>query len=298
MNLAVGFFDGVHVGHRRILACADAALTFRAHPACVLAPARAPALLMTSRDRIAAVEAALRPGAPGRVRALDFTPEFAAEPAEEFAAWLRRAYPGLDEILCGPNWRFGAEGAGDAAFLRERGFAVRSMPFVEVDGAPVSSTRIRAAIAAGDIAAAVRLLGRPWRVEGEVVPGKGLGRALGFPTMNVKVAEGLVRPPCGVYAAETPLGRAVANWGVAPTMGDRAWREPVLEVHVISGGPVAAPKTLAVDFLAFIRPERVFSGEDALRRQIAADIDSCRIASGPQIWHNMPHRRAAVAAPR
>lgn len=278
MNLAVGFFDGVHVGHRRILACADAALTFRDHPARVLAPSRAPALLMTSSARLAAVEAALRPGATGRVRALDFTPDFAAESAEAFALWLRREYPDLEEILCGPNWRFGAGGVGDAAFLRERGFAVRAMPFVEIDGAPVSSTRIRAAIAAGDMADAARLLGRPWRVEGDVVPGKGLGRALGFPTMNVRVAEGLVRPPCGVYAVETSLGRAVANWGLAPTMGEKAWEHPVLEVHVISTHPVAAPKTLAVDFLAFIRPERVFSGEDALRAQIASDIDAVQAA--------------------
>lgn len=272
MNLAVGFFDGVHLGHRRILACADAALTFRDHPARVLAPSRAPALLMTSFARLASVEAALRPGAPGRVLALDFTAALASESADGFALWLRRTCPGLDEIICGPNWRFGAGGEGDAAFLRERGFAVRTAQFVEVDGAPVSSTRIRATIASGEMEAAARMLGRPWRVEGEVTFGKGEGRALGFPTLNLRPAEGLVRPPRGVYAVETPFGRAVANWGVAPTMGNRAWSEPVLEVHVISSRPVVAPKTMTVDFLSFIRPERAFPGVDELRAQMAADV--------------------------
>lgn len=272
MNLAVGFFDGVHLGHRRILSRADAALTFLNHPAEVLSPDRAPPLIMTSADRLAAVEAALRPGPPGRVRALDFTPALAAEPPEEFARWLRAGHPSLDALFCGPDWTFGAGGRGNADFLRGAGFKVETVPFVEIDGAPVSSTRIRAAISSGDMAAAARLLGRPWRVEGIVARGKGVGRSLGFPTINLRVPEGLVRPPRGVYAVDTPLGRAVANWGVAPTMGERAWSEPVLEVHVVSSAPVAAPERLSVEFRAFIRPERQFDDDDALRAQIAKDV--------------------------
>ena len=272
MTLAVGFFDGVHLGHRRILERADAALTFRAHPATVFAPGRAPALLMTPSTRLAAVGAALAGG--GGVRALDFTADMAAQPPAAFADWLRAAYPALDTLLCGANWTFGAGGAGDAAFLRARGFRVAVVPFVAVGGRPVSSTRIRAAVAGGDLAAAAAMLGRPWALEGTVFAGKGLGRALGCPTLNVRPAAGLVRPPLGVYAVETAWGRGLANYGCAPTMGARAWAEPVLEVHLLAAGarPLPAPgDALAVGLVRFLRPERRFASVDALQAQIARD---------------------------
>ena len=278
MNLAVGFFDGVHLGHRRILARADAALTFRNHPTTVFAPERAPRLLMSPADRLAAVSAALRtPGGP--VRALDFTPALAAQEPSAFADWLRGEYPDLDTLLCGPNWTFGARGAGDADFLRARGFRVACEPFAEWAGEPVSSTRVRAALAAGDLPLATALLGRPWRMAGICVPGKGVGRTLGFPTLNLRPAEGLVRPPFGVYAVATRLGRGVANWGLAPTMGDRAWRDPVLEVHLLDAVAVAAPEgPFAADLLAFLRPERTFPSLADLQAQIARDVERARNA--------------------
>ena len=278
MNLAVGFFDGVHLGHRRILTRADAALTFRNHPTTIFAPERAPRLLMTPEDRLAAISSALRtPG--GAVRALAFTPALAAQEPAAFADWLRAEYPDLDTLLCGPNWTFGARGAGDADFLRARGFRVETVPFAEQDGEPVSSTRVRAALASGDLLRATALLGRPWRVVGAVAAGKGLGRTLGFPTLNLRPAEGLVSPPFGVYAVDTDLGRGVANWGLAPTMGDRAWREPVLEVHLLeaaSGGTPASGAAFAADLLAFLRPERTFPDLDSLRAQIARDVAEAR----------------------
>lgn len=276
MNLAVGFFDGVHLGHRRILADADAAFTFRNHPATVFAPAKAPALVMSAEARRAAIAAALRSPDSGNVRMVDFTREFAALPPSDFAALLMREYPGLETVYCGPDWTFGAGGAGNADFLRRRGFAVETIDLVECGGAPVSSTRIRAAIAAGDLAAATACMGRPWRIEGEVVAGKGLGRELGFPTLNLKVPEGLVRPPCGVYAVDTELGRAVANWGLSPTMGADAWHAPMLEVHLLDGEPGNSPTTLAVDFLKFIRPERRFASLEELKRQIVEDLACAR----------------------
>ncbi len=272
MTLAVGFFDGVHLGHRRILAGATAALTFRAHPATVFAPARAPALLMTSAARLATLRAVL--GAD-HVRALDFTPALAAQTPAAFADGLRADYPDLDTIRCGANWTFGAGGAGGAAFLRARGFRVDVVPYVDVAGAPVSSTRIRAALAAGDCALAAALLGRPWSLEGTLFAGKGLGRKMGAPTLNVRPAEGLVQPPRGVYAVATPWGRGVANYGCAPTLGDRAWTASVLEVHLLDAAPgfaAPAPGTaVAIDLLRFIRPERTFPTLAALQAQIARD---------------------------
>jgi len=309
MRLAIGFFDGVHLGHRRILAAADAALTFRAHPLSVLAPEKAPPLLMTPEERLSAIASAIK-GSKGlnglngfngfkglkgfnglndRVRALDFTRELAAEPAEAFAARLRRDYPDLETILCGPNWRFGAGGAGDADFLRAHGFAVEVVPLEEWNGAPVSSTRIRAALQAGDLPLANAMLGRPFAVAGEVVPGKGEGRKLGFPTINMRPANPCLARllPLGVYVADTDWGRAVANWGQAPTMGEQAWTEPVLEVHIIR--PLMSPaspkspaspaslmplRPLTVSLLRFLRPERRFASVEALREQIKADVFS------------------------
>ena len=188
MKLAIGFFDGVHLGHRRILAGADAALTFREHPLSVLAPDKAPPLLMTPEERFAAIALALKGlkgfgdlrdsgdigdsgdikglnafkgfnGLNDRVRALAFTRELAAEPADAFATRLRHDYPDLETILCGPNWRFGAGGTGDADSLRAHGFAVEVVPLEERDGAPVSSTRIRALLTAGKKDEAERLAG-------------------------------------------------------------------------------------------------------------------------------------------
>ena len=285
MKLAIGFFDGVHLGHRRILAGADAALTFREHPLSVLAPDKAPPLLMTPEERFTAIAATLPPSHlptfPPRVRALSFTRELAAEPADAFATRLRRDYPDLETLLCGPNWRFGAGGAGDADFLRAHGFAVEVVPLEEREGAPVSSTRIRAALQAGDLPAANAMLGRPFAVAGEVVPGKGEGRKLGFPTINVRPANPCLARllPFGVYVADTAWGRAVANWGQAPTMGEQAWPSPVLEVHVVGRGEGEKVgrwegEKMEISLRRFLRSERRFDSVEALREQIKADVFS------------------------
>ena len=276
MNLAVGFFDGVHLGHRRILSRADEALTFSGHPLSVLAPDRAPPLLMTEEERMDAIRAALKGGA-GRVRALPFTRELAAEAPDTFAARLMRDCPGLEKVYCGPNWTFGAGGAGDAAFLRSLGLDVEVVPLEMRDGAPISSTRIRAALAAGDVPAANAMLGRPFAVRGAIEPGKGIGRTLGFPTVNVRPANvDLARLlPLGVYAVETDLGGGVANWGRAPTMGEDAWAEPVMEVHALEGAGGRTPSAaMEVRLVRFLRPERRFATVEELRRQIAKDVFS------------------------
>jgi len=205
MNLAVGFFDGVHIGHQRILAHADAALTFTNHPATVYAPDRAPRLLMTAEERLAAISAL----GVGRVIARDFTPTLAAQTPGEFAESLRREFPDLDTVFCGPNWTFGAGGSGTAETLRALGSRVTEVPFATWRDEPVSSTRIRAALGEGDVSAAAAMLGRPYAASGRIVHGKGAGRQLGFPTLNVVSALGELPLARGVYAVDTPLGHGI-----------------------------------------------------------------------------------------
>lgn len=268
-SVAVGFFDGVHLGHQAILRGADFALTFARHPLSVLAPEKAPRLVMGLDARIAAI----RDCGVMDVVALDFTPELAATSPEDFAA---RHLVGADgrplRVRCGENWRFGRDGSGDAGWLRARGFDVVVVPYAVYGGAPVSSSRIRAALAAGEVEDANAMLGRPLRAFGAPFPGKGLGRAIGFPTLNLRLAPPAPAVPLGVYEVRVGGRRGVANYGVAPTMGEQRWHEPVLEVHF--PGLDAAPKAdapVAVDFVRFVRPERKFASVDELREQIARD---------------------------
>lgn len=267
-SLAVGFFDGVHRGHQAILAGADRALTFRRHPLTVLAPERAPRLIMSLDDRLAAIRAC----GVKEVVALDFTPELAALPPEAFAAQYLDSPTGRPHIRCGANWHFGKGGAGDADGLRAHGYSVTTVPYATWDGAPISSSRIRAALAAGDVTAANAMLGHPFRVHGEPQKGKGLGTQLGFPTVNLRLADLDIDLPRGVYEVTADGVRGVANYGVAPTLGDRRWPTPMLEIHFPQCAAASVPSApRAVDFVRFIRRERRFATLDALRAQIAHD---------------------------
>lgn len=277
-RVAVGFFDGVHLGHRAILAGADVALTFRRHPLEVLAPEKAPVLLMTVEERVAAIRAC----GVGEVVVLDFTPELARLPAEAFARKLTDVgLHGQDArspmgvvVRCGDNWRFGAGGRGDAAFLRAQGLAVEVVPYAVYRNEAISSSRIRRALADGQVRDAAAMLGRPVVVRGTVESGKGLGRELGFPTLNVRPdrRHNLRR---GVYAVRLGDAKGVANYGLAPTMGDRAWQELVLEVHLF--GPFAAAvSTATVELVGFLRDECRFGSADELKRQIAADCAAAK----------------------
>ena len=273
MNLAIGFFDGVHMGHRRILAGADAVFTFANHPMSVLNPLCAPPLLMDVDERIAML-ATIGAKVPRAVRAMRFTLRFAAMSPEEFADFLRREYPDISRIHCGGNWRFGANGAGTPAKLRSLGFDVKVVRYARHDGEIISSTRIRRALADGEIELANAMLGRRFATSGRIVRGKGVGRTLGAPTLNL-----VANPPVryGVYVVDTPHGPGVANFGVAPTMGRRAWKFPVLEVHLLRPEPFRIGRgavKLRVEFVSFIRPEIAFASRAALRRQIAMDLEA------------------------
>ena len=277
-ELAIGFFDGVHVGHCRLIGAmlrrarakgARAVVyTFREHPASVLMGGRfAPTLLFSTRQRIEAIKSL----GVDEVVAVHFTPGLAARPPEEFAISLRRRFPGLDTVFCGSNWRFGAGGKGDASLLRKLGFSVKVVPYAVRGGSPVSSTRIRSAIAVGDIGLASSLLGRPCEVSGRTVRGKGVGRKIGFPTVNME--PDFPGPfPHGVYVVDTSAGRAVANFGTAPTMGRRAWKSPVWELNFPGGLAAPLPRRFTFALREFIRPECRFATVAELRAAISADI--------------------------
>jgi len=277
-SLAVGFFDGVHRGHREILRGASAVLTFRNHPLSLLTPASAPRLIMTPEQRIAAIEAC----GVKTVHMLDFTREVANVPAADFAVFLERQTGLRFPVLrCGFNWRFGKDGAGDADVLRRQGFTVEVVPAVEYKGGCISSSRIRACVERGEIEDTNAMMGRRLEVKGQRSAGKGLGRQLGYPTINLTLQPPAVNPrpttldlPLGVYEVELNGQKGVANYGLSPTMGDRSWKAPVLEVHLLAPRPLTSDdlgRQASVQFVRFLRPERKFTSLEELRRQIVRD---------------------------
>ena len=287
LHLAIGIFDGVHLGHRSVISAAvqsarssgglAAVLTFSPHPSAVLRPGHGTPLFQPAAAKALVLE---RLGVEA-VIVQPFTPEFAQIPAADFLPWLKSRLPHLVEVYVGENWRFGHDRRGDVAFLvahaRELGLAVFSAPRVNFDGDPISSSRIRALLAAGEIATASTLLGYPYFSTGVVASGKRLGRTIGFPTLNLSWSPEL-RPKLGVYAvrvlgAKSPDALpAVANYGLRPTVEQTT--EPRLEVHVLGACPYDAGDEVVVEWLHFLRPEMKFSGLPELRAQIARDRDS------------------------
>ena len=283
-SLAIGFFDGVHLGHQAILRGADAALTFRNHPLTVLAPEKSPRLIMTCDERIAAIKAC----GVRNVTVLDFTRELAEMPAESFVSrYLLSSVPRLpSSVRCGANWRFGKGGVGNAAFLRAKGIDVVVAPCTEYRGERISSSRIRAALERGEIEDANAMLGRRFEVQGLKFKGKGLGAAIDYPTINLKLSTLNLKLPLGVYEVEVEGRKAIANYGLAPTMGDKAWGKPVLEIHVLqTGGEDVGremPDEMTVSLVRFIRPEKKFDSVSDLQRQIAADCAAVRGFRAPE----------------
>jgi riboflavin kinase/FMN adenylyltransferase len=290
--ITVGNFDGVHLGHRamlgRLVAGARArglsacVLTFEPHPREFFAPSEAPARLTRLREKLELfAEAGVE-----RVHVLRFDARLAALEAERFVAELLVARLGLAWLLVGRDFRFGARRAGDFARLEALaptlGFEVEAMADVCDEDAPgsprVSSSAVRAALAAGDLARAARLLGRPYAMSGRVAHGEKLGRALGFPTANIVLRR---RPPlAGIYAVEVELEetrqrlRGVASVGRRPTVAEGA--PPLLEVHLFDFAGAIYGRHLRVTFRAKLREEEKFSGLAALRAAIAQDAARAR----------------------
>ena len=284
LHLAIGMFDGMHLGHRAVIAGALRAarnerglagmLTFWPHPSALFRPSQPTRLIQETSVKVKmAFEFGL-----DVVIAQPFTPEFAAIAAEEFVPHLLRHLPSLAAIYVGDNWRFGRGRRGDVALLTaeatKRGLVVLSTPRVQRAGAPVSSTRIRELLEQGDVVAANALLGYAYFAEGVVSPGKRLGRTLGFPTLNLAWAPEL-RPRFGVYAVRVsgPSARepllGVANYGLRPTVEQTD--APRLETHVLGDCPFQEGDQLKVEWLRFIRPEMKFASVEELKAQIARD---------------------------
>jgi len=283
--VSIGNFDGVHVGHRAVLAaaraeagrrgCELAVLTFEPHPAELFGRAK-PRMRLADPEQKAALLAAC-----GVDLALfqRFDAAFAALPPEAFAAEVLAAALGAAQVVVGAGFRFGAARAGDFAALAAAGarlgFAVVATPLVEIDGAGVSSTRIREALLAGDVAAARRLLGRPYELRGEVVHGRGAGTGLGFPTLNLGGVRALVPAP-GIYAARAEVGGA--SRGAAIYVGDRPTlgHGRTLEAHLLDFAGDLYGARAALRFLARVRGDERFAGPEELQAQVARDVARIR----------------------
>lgn len=284
LHLAIGMFDGVHLGHRAVIEAAvqsarrsggvAAVLTFWPHPSALFQPDNPRRLIMDTPVKTRVLFAL----GVDAVITQPFTPDYARIEAEAFLPHLQKYLPQLTAVYVGENWRFGRGRRGDIALLvaeaKKYGLTVFSAPRVSLDGEPVSSTRIRSLLEAGEMDAASAALGFSYFAEGVVVPGKRLGRTLGFPTLNLAWAPQL-RPRFGVYAVRVsgPKSLAplpgVANYGLRPTVEQAA--EPRLEVHVLGACPFAEGDAVTVEWLRFLRPEMKFAGVEELRAQIGRD---------------------------
>jgi riboflavin kinase/FMN adenylyltransferase len=272
-NVAIGTFDGVHLGHRAVIEGADTVLTFDPHPLEVLHPVATPKLIMpfgVKRDVIEGL------GVQELV-VIPFDKEFAQRSAENFIEHVLLEKLDAKQVSVGENFRFGAKAKGDPAMLEARPeFETRVVPLVEVDGETVSSTRIRALVAAGDMEAARRCLGSPFMVEGTVVKGDRRGRELGFPTANLVPDDRLAIPGHGVYAAFADGLPAAVNVGVRPTF--ETGRGVLIETYIIDHDEDLYGKTLRVAFVERLRGERRFPSAEELIEQMQQDVEDARRA--------------------
>jgi riboflavin kinase/FMN adenylyltransferase len=286
--LAIGVFDGVHLGHQQIIrqTIADARqheaialiVTFDKHPNTVVAPDRVPPLIYSQPQKFRAIESL---GADALL-VIRFDKPFSEQTGEQFIRSLASDLGKIQSICVGADFVFGHKRSGNVALLSnlggELGFQVHGLAAVALDGETVSSTRIREAIRAGQLDAASQMLGRGYALAGAVVRGDQLGRKLGFRTANLDL-EGMVLPPNGVYAVhvhvEEKLFRAVLNIGVRPTV---ARGEPQLrvEAHLLDFDGELYAQELEVTFVEKLRDEQKFRSLDALKDQIARDVATAR----------------------
>ncbi len=290
--ITIGNFDGVHRGHQTLLRrTVDAAegrevravaVTFEPHPAAVRRPGSDPPRLQTLDDRVASLAAA----GVDLVLVLPFTRELAALDPAAFVS--RVLVERLEAVRAGvgANFRFGAKAAGDVVTLvdegERHGFDVEAVTLLEIDGVAISSTAVRDALAAGEVAWVAEALSRPHQLTGEVVRGDGRGATIGVPTANVAVPAGLQVPGPGVYAGYAQLDDGsrepcVTNVGVRPTFtSDELAPATTVEVHLIDASPQLLGRRLGVSFTSRLRGERRFEGVDALVTQIRTDIGTAR----------------------
>jgi riboflavin kinase/FMN adenylyltransferase len=270
-NVAIGTFDGVHLGHQAVIEGADTVLTFDPHPLEVLHPAATPKLIMPFNVKRDVIEGL---GVEELV-VIPFDKEFAHRSAEDFIEHVLLEKLDAKQVSVGENFRFGAKAKGDPAMLEARSeFQSRVVPLVEVDGETVSSTRIRALVAAGEMEAARRCLGAPFMVEGEVVTGDQRGRELGFPTANIVPDDRLVIPGHGVYAAFADGVPAAVNVGIRPTF--ESGRGVLIETYLIDREEDLYGRILRVAFVERLRGERSYPEVQELIDQMHQDVEDAK----------------------
>ena len=281
---ALGFFDGVHLGHQALIAqcvrlaqqldAQPAAITFRQHPQSFFTDAP-PALINTLSDR----EALLRHYGIQEVYPLPVSKEIMSTNWETFLENLTAQ--GAVGFVCGDDFRFGSHGEGNAhkltAFCRQRGLACATVGQQTLEGIRISSTHIRSLLEAGDMETAVRFLGHPHILTGTVIPGKQLGRTIGIPTANLTLPEGAVVPRFGVYACkvrfEGQTHLAVTNVGTRPTVSGSGI---TIEPWILDFDGDLYGKTVLLEFHAFLRPEQKFPSLDALQAEIRKNGEETR----------------------
>ena len=281
-SVAIGTFDGVHLGHREVIGGSDTVLTFDPHPLAVIHPEATPKLLNTfavKRDLLADLGV-------DELVVIPFDRAFSEQSAEDFVQHVLIDKLRAERVSVGENFRFGKGAKGTEQLLRSHSeFETHVTPLVEVAGETISSTQIRGLVAAGEVSQAAAFLGRPFLFEGQVVEGDRRGRELGMPTANLVPDDRLVTPGHGVYAAwaqlmpsETHPGAsglaAAVNVGVRPTFA--TGRGLLVEAHLIGFEGDIYGQTLRIAFLERMRGERAFESVDALVAQMNRDVDQAR----------------------
>ena len=270
-RVAVGEFDGVHLGHREVIAGNDTVLTFDPHPLAVIRPEAAPKLLTSLEVKIELVAAL---GVQELV-VIPFDHRFGAQSPQEFIDHVLVDQLQATHVSVGENFYFGHGAAGDTDMLAaDPRFETRVVTLVEVDGEIVSSSHIRGLVLAGEVEQAARFLGAPFALRGEVVHGDKRGRTLGFPTANLVPDEHLVCPGHGVYAARAAGACAAVSIGVRPTFG--SGRAVIVEAFLLDRDEDLYGRTLQIDFLSRLRGERRFDSVEALVEQMDLDVEQTR----------------------
>lgn len=284
--VTLGNFDGVHLGHQAIFKQVSAwamgvggtsvTFTFEPHPLKVLAPQRSPKLLCTFREKMEQIEAS----GMDVVICAKFTPEFASQNPDDFVREVLVGTVGVRDLFVGHDYAFGKDRQGDIEFLRaagaRHGFGVHVVGPIKVEGILVSSTKIRQLVMDGEVCLASKLLGRPYSIEGSVIPGHSRGRELGFPTANITTPNELP-PKEGVYAVtvhiEGKVYHGAANIGKNPTFGDD---KPSYEVHLLDFDEDLYGKFIKIKFIKRVRDEFRFKSVDELVKQIHKDVGRIR----------------------
>ena len=270
-RVAVGTFDGVHLGHREVISGADTVLTFYPHPSAVVAPAHTPKLLTSLAQKADLIEAL----GVAEIVVIPFDAEFARRGAQEFVDDVLVGALGATHVSVGENFRFGHRAQGDPELLAADGrFGVRVVELQEIDGEVVSSSHIRGLILGGALEYADKLLGTPFQISGPVVHGDKRGRTLGFPTANLIPPDGFVVPGHGVYAACAGGHPAAVNVGVRPQF--QTGRGELIEAFLLDFDGDLYGQELPIRFLKRLRGERRFPSVDALVQQMTQDVEDVR----------------------